>query len=345
MTTTRRLVPAWMAALLASAAVLAGCGSSTATTGPPPTRATSVGHCPKTVLKRALRRIPASFHPVLAIECSEDEVAVRGKGQWLAEDVRRATHGLDRLVRALRRPDQPVPRKIACAAVGIEVPEFVLVGAGVVIRPKVPTDECGEPQTAVLSALRSLPWKLAHRVLLRQVESPAESASGCPPAYEDLFDLDAANFVPAKTAPPSPGEQGPLTVCAYRDTDAALNHPDGNDVSGADMEIGAFTGWTRQRGRAAASLLIGLSGGRTTPTCETTHPGFATVSGPGVDLLVELGGWDRVLRTEIKPAPYPAHEASDTSSTTATAGTEVEEIGQATPAAVARIRSLTSLAQ
>jgi len=116
-------------------------------------------------------------------------------------------------------------------------PQFVLVSAGAVIRPKVPTDQCGQPQAAALSALRALPWRLTHRVLLRQVASPAELASGCPPAYKDLFDLDAANFVPAKTVPPSPREQGPLTVCAYRDTDAGLNHADGTNVSGADIEV------------------------------------------------------------------------------------------------------------
>ncbi|HLI01230.1 MAG TPA: hypothetical protein VKV06_10640 [Acidimicrobiales bacterium] len=109
----------------------------------------------------------------------------------------------------------------------------------------------------------------------------------------------------------------------------------------------AFAGWTRQRGGAAASLLLGLSGGRATTTCEKTHPGFAVVSGPGAgpDLLVELGGCDRFLRTEIEPARHPNPQGSDSSSTTVGAETEMEAIGQATPAVVARIRSLTSFAQ
>ncbi len=350
----RRRNLGWVAAVL-SAIVLAGCGSSVATgsgSGAASTSTTTIavpqavsgpGFCPAGVLRMRIERLPARFDVTGAVECSEDLASVPGRGQWLVEDEKEASSGLSRLASALRHRDQaPPPGGVACAAVLVPVPQVVVVGGGKVLRPRFPLDECHQPQSPALSALRALPWRLVHRRLLRQVETPAELASGCPSAYKDLFDLDAASFVPARTGPLPHGERSPFTICVYRDTNPALNRPDGRSISGADIEIGAFAGWTRQRGTAAASLLRGLSHERSTATCVRKHPAFATISGPDgqPDVLVELGGCDRVLRIGVEPAG-PATPTSGSPPPTAPASMEVESIGQAAPAAVARIESLT----
>jgi hypothetical protein len=319
--------------LLVAVALLAACGSSTSVGGGRSTEGTAsispgvvrqTRFCPTGVTKLATARLPSGFRASAAYDCTEQDVKVAGRGIWLVADESRASNDLSRLVSALQRSDQPMPANISCAAVFVTVVPFVLEGTDRrVVRPRVPRDECGQPQTAAINALDALKWTLVHRRFVRQEESPAEVVSGCPPFFKDLFDDDAASLTLAPGGPPLRDDPQSLTACRYRDTDPAANHPDGQAIPGNEVEVGAFTGWARFKGVGAAWLLRGLSHTRGTTTCGHQHAGFVLLSGrhdTSSYVLIELGGCDRVLEEGVTPS-----------------GEVLEGIDQASPSAMSRI--------
>jgi len=105
-------------------------------------------------LQAAARTAPVEFSGFVAYDCTEHDVKVAGRGVWLVADENRASNGLSRLVSALQRPDQPIPANISCATVLVTVAPFVLEGTDRrVVRPRVPLNECGDPQNAAMKAL------------------------------------------------------------------------------------------------------------------------------------------------------------------------------------------------
>ncbi len=287
------------------------------------------GFCPAGLLRLRTQRLPANFDAVAAYECQEAIVTVAGRGQWSVEDELKASDKLNSLSSALRRPDQQPPADgVACPADFISGPLLALVaGNGRTIRPRVPLDECQQPLEAVFAALAALPWVVVHHQLLHQVETPAELASGCPSAFKDLFDLYALSLEPSSDGPSTNAHLARVTVCVYRDTKSAINHPDGRIVPGADVPVGAFVGWGRFSGQAEVTLLQGLRSGRRTAGCASQHPRFAVImpTGGQFNTVVELGGCDRVLRISHVPGKQPQTNR------------EVDKIGQATPQTVALI--------
>jgi hypothetical protein len=70
-----------------------------------------------------------------------------------------ANRGLAALVAALRRPSAPPSPGLICAAQLVAGPVLFLIDRdGHIVRPVIPTDECGLPQSAVLGTLQHLPW-------------------------------------------------------------------------------------------------------------------------------------------------------------------------------------------
>lgn len=331
------------AGLLASAVLLlAGCGTghgrSVISTGhgappssaPAPGAAALAGLCPDGITRLAARRVPAGFVAVAAYECTRTTEAVAGRGVWVVELERRATAGLQPLLAALRRPDQPPPKPgVACpASILLVAPIALQDRSGGLLRPALPLDQCHQPQAGAVQAIEKLAWKTVARQLVRPLQSPAEASSGCVSDYKDVFDLLAAHLQPGPAGPPVTGRPSGLTVCVYRDR-PSTNHPVGPTGPAAALPLGTLVGGGRVTGAEVAVLLEGLSAGRASAGCPVAHPEFAVLrpAGGGADAYVEVGGCERVLKFAL---------VTDQATQTAK---EQDMIGQATPKAVALIEA------
>lgn len=302
MNVRRRAIAGLILVLLA----LAGCGSS----GPAvqARRAGAVGGnampppglCPTGLSHLKSQRLPTGFEPVAVYQCTQDDETLAGQGQWLVDVEKRATRDLGPLVAALRQPDQPPPKDGICPAdVEFLAPIVLQNQAGTLVRPAIPTGDCGQPQAGVVQAVDNLPWVTISHHPVRQVETQGELASGCPSGYKDEFDLDASVLQPGPAGRPLNGEPTSLTVCVFRDN-PATNHPDGPTGPGSDTPVGAFVGGGKVTGSDEIALLDGISGGRASARCSVTHPEFAVISdAAGEYTQVEVGGCDRVFKMTV----------------------------------------------
>lgn len=235
--------------------------------------------------------------------------------------------------RALKAADQSQVGA-SCAEPAYLVTDFVLIGDhGRTIRPRVPTDSCGQPQKAVRDTLQQLPTTTTSRQLLHQTESPQAIATGCSQQFKDLFDLSVERLVPRAGGPLFTPAPTSIRICVYQD-----DPPDARgDVVGTLLHGGSLSS------QAETTLLNGLATGRPTTTCPTVHGQFAVVTAgsSGSYATVELGGCDRVLDEALGAAP----SSPALNSAPPTTGAVVRlrsEIGQASPAAVASLRSVGS---
>jgi hypothetical protein len=213
---------------------------------------------------------------------------IPGRGRWLVRVERKATRSLGHLLAALRRASAPKTGNVICLAVLIRVTPFALVDRQQLVRPTVPTDACDQPQSQTLDALKALRWVTVSSRTVRRIETQAELASGCGPAWKDLFSWDASDLHRAAPGPVFKGRPTTLTVCVFRDVPGMT----GDFVSGG-----------RISGAGAATVLHGISGGRRSTGCARPHAMFAVLwpaatGQAGPTAYVELGGCDRVLRID-----------------------------------------------
>jgi hypothetical protein len=104
------------------------------------------------------RALPAGFAASGAVLCAPSVNLVNGSGRaGFTERV--ADRGLATLVAVLQRPSAQLAPGLICAAQLVAVPVLFLIGRdGQIVRPVIPTDECGQPQPEVLDALQHVPW-------------------------------------------------------------------------------------------------------------------------------------------------------------------------------------------
>jgi hypothetical protein len=236
--------------------------------------------------------VPARFVVVAAIQCIQSDQVVPGRGLWQFELWQVAEHGLAQLTAALRRPSATLPPVLACAEPGISVPLFVLLGSdGRMLYPKLPTEECGNPQRQVVAAVRALHWVTVAARRGQQVETQAGLGSGCPAGWKDVIGL-ADGSAHGRPLHPSPSGRvfsprpPSLRVCVYRDRSGPLDT--------------FLVGGGRISGAAETTLLTGIAAGRTSATCPQPHTMFAVLlprmnSQPA---YIEIGGCQRVLRPD-----------------------------------------------
>lgn len=307
------------AALVLLAATVAACDSahSAPGAGAPPASGASY----MTVSARIAQRVPclgperppagvpvsAGFVAVAAIRCIQADQEVPGHGLWQFELWQVAHQGLAKLATALRRPAVRPPSGLLCAEPGFSVPPFVLRGSnGDTIYPKLPADECGNPQPQVLAAVRALVWVTVASRRGIQVATQAGVRSGCPAGWKDMIGF-TGSFDHGRSLHASAGGQvfqprpQALRVCIYRDRSGPLDT--------------YLVGGSRISAAAETTLLTGIAAGRSSATCPQPHTMFAVLLPSGMSsqpAYVELGGCHRVLRPDNR-------------------------IGQATPAALAII--------
>jgi hypothetical protein len=108
--------------------------------------------------QQASRPLPAGFVADGAVLCTLTTKPAHGGGHIVFVK-KVAGHGLAPLVAALRRPSAGLSPGIICPTQLVAVaPLFLIDADGLVIRPAIPTNACGQPQPQVLGALQHVPW-------------------------------------------------------------------------------------------------------------------------------------------------------------------------------------------
>jgi hypothetical protein len=232
--------------------------------------------------------LPPTFVPVEVLRCVGGYQTIPGKGQWQTATLQRADKDLAALIAALRLP--PVlrtPRGMLCPALAMLPPQIAVVNAeGKTLVPRLPTSGCGLIQGQVLTALAELQWQTVSVRLIAQVQTPAETANGCAPAYQDPFALAESSRL-SRGGALYAAAPAALRICVY--------------ASDTGMNTTQFLRGTTVTGSTVSALLTGLSGPRSTAGCTLPHAMFAVVSDDNAGssvVYVELGGCNRVYRYE-----------------------------------------------
>ena len=239
--------------------------------------------------------LPADFDAVAVVRCKDEDETIPGDGVWDVALAQRATTGLSALTTALRTPSSgpPTASDFACSAVGILLPNFALVNAqGQIVRPSLPHDECDQPLTVALNAVDAMPWRTETEQRLSQVQTQAESDTGCLPSYKDVFDL------PAPKATPWTELTEPTAACEY-----AVSSTSGG------VGIGAFVRGVTLNDAQRLAISTALTGADPTPAkaCSAQAATFAVLMvSPSENVVVELDGCLRVSYPDYFVAQAPA---------------------------------------
>jgi hypothetical protein len=110
-------------------------------------------------------RLTAAVHIKAVVRCETVERSYPGLGTWTVQLAEVADTNLGPFLADLRAPSQARRTDVMCPDLVILVPWFGVVDdAGNVMRPLLPTDACGKPQTAVIAALQALPFRVTQAV-------------------------------------------------------------------------------------------------------------------------------------------------------------------------------------
>lgn len=198
------------------------------------------------------------------------------------------------LVAALRLPDQTAPASTMCAAVGYVQPLlFLLDSRGHWVRPALPTDGCGFPRDAMLTAVRQTPRRTVASWVITRIESAGAARTGCSQQWADMVHVEASVTGGARPAPSAAdpfAQIARLRVCVYA-------VPRGE--FGGDKPAGTFTGGVLVSGTSRDRLGSLLAGLVSAVPCSREATRFAIVT--QIDLgrdpmaYVELDGCRRVM--------------------------------------------------
>jgi hypothetical protein len=112
---------------------------------------------------------PKPLSPSVAIKavvrCETVDRSYPGLGSWSVQLAEVANSGLEPFLADLRAPSDPMPSGIMCPDLRILVPWFELVdAAGTAFNVAIPTDQCGTPKTAAITALQALQFRVTDAV-------------------------------------------------------------------------------------------------------------------------------------------------------------------------------------
>jgi hypothetical protein len=202
--------------------------------------------------------------------------------------MQRADHGLGAFISALRRRSARTPANVACLSIRYLEPSFVLIDRrGRVLRPALPTMECGRPYPAAITALARLPWVAFSVRRTVQFATRAELAAGCNPQFKDLFEMAGGSGLRPSAGGPafSPLPQR-LRVCIYSDSSRRFLR--GGLIPKA----------------AESRLLADIQAGRASASCSRRHAMYAVLlavspaSRGGQFAEAEFGGCGRIVRPD-----------------------------------------------
>ena len=101
------------------------------------------------------------------VRCETVQRSYPGLGSWSVQLAEVADSGLGPFLADLRAPSDARPSGIMCPDFRILVPWFELVdSAGTAFNVAIPTDQCGAPKTAAITALQALHFRVTDAVRL-----------------------------------------------------------------------------------------------------------------------------------------------------------------------------------
>ena len=110
-------------------------------------------------------RLSAAVQVKAVVRCETVQRDYPGVGSWTVQLAEVADTNLGPFLADLRAASQTRRTDVMCPDLVILVPWFEVVDdVGNVIRPLLPTDACGKPQTAVIAALQALPFRVTQAV-------------------------------------------------------------------------------------------------------------------------------------------------------------------------------------
>ena len=277
--------------LVAAALLTAACGSATGSgstgDGPAPVSGPGSARCPFDGLPEGT--LPAGFETAWVLRCSNVVRPVTGHGRWWFRVEERAHTGLDPLLAVLRRPDEKIRLGTACAGDGVGASPVALVDAtGRVVHPRLPRDDCGQPQRQVRDALAALRFGEVKATRLYQEESQQSIDTGCGQMWTDLND-EMLTGRPAAARPAWRKVPESVLVCLWQ--------PQGSDqprLLAARTVVGAeLAGLLARLDRLPAGKVA----------CTMPHHRFALIEyvrDGGFDsaAYAELDGCRRILRPD-----------------------------------------------
>jgi hypothetical protein len=109
--------------------------------------------------------LPPSLAIKAVVRCETVQRSYPGLGSWSVQLAEVADSGLGPFLADLRAPSDAMPSGIMCPDFRILVPWFELVdSAGTAITVAIPTDQCGAPKTATITALQALQFRVTDAV-------------------------------------------------------------------------------------------------------------------------------------------------------------------------------------
>jgi hypothetical protein len=172
-------------------------------------------------------RLPPDFGPVTdAFICSTTRKVVPDDGEWLFQEARRITGGLEELLPVYAMPDaRPTPtndtstvEQICPLSLSITPPIWLHGAAVLAVRP--PLGRCGNPIRGVYAALRRLTTQVVVSEPVRQVSSQLSIDSGCSDQGKNVMSIDAELGEPPSSESPQPLPIEPHLVCTYQVTES-----------------------------------------------------------------------------------------------------------------------------
>lgn len=235
--------------------------------------------------------LPAHVVITAVVRCETVLRAYPGLGEWsvqLAEVADAGPADLANLASELRKPSKPTPPNIACPAIAMVLPWFAVIDDhGKVLRPALPTDECGLPLRSASQALSALDFRAVDAVRVAQSRAPESIKTGCEQRWKDMVALEGARHpegVEGSSIADLASSPSSVLVCLYK-----AGAMDG-DVGVGELVKGATV-------TGDAAQMLASEAARTEPLpsgCEQAAQ-FAVIASSA---YVEISGCHRVLTSD-----------------------------------------------
>jgi hypothetical protein len=232
--------------------------------------------------------LPSGFTIKTVVRCETVLRPYGDLGEWsvqLAEVADAPPDGLAQLATELRKPSEPTPSGIACPAIAMVLPWFVVIDDhGKVVQPSLPTDKCGLPLPGAGKVLSSLDFTAVDAVRVAQTRAPEAIKTGCDQQWKDMVAVEGArhsNGVAGASEGDLASSPSSVLVCLYKAS------PVDGGLRVGDLIKGATVG-----GDAAAALASAAATAGPLPAHCADASEFAVIAGGA---YVELGGCERVL--------------------------------------------------
>ena len=130
--------------------------------------------------------LPSSVAIKAVVRCETVQRSYPGLGTWSVQLAEVADSDLGPFLADLRAPSDAMPSGMMCPDIRILVPWFELVdSAGTAINVAIPTDQCGAPKTAAITALEALHFRVTDAVRIAAELTRRARASAVDTARQD----------------------------------------------------------------------------------------------------------------------------------------------------------------